>query len=49
MIESIFLLLFLGVLGLGAWVIEGPLGQAWARRRAAMRSEDWCGEQGMRR
>lgn len=32
-------------LGLGAWIIEGPLGRWW---RARHRSEDWTGEGNVR-
>lgn len=34
---------FLGVLGLGAWIVERP------RRVSDINADDWIGEQGRRR
>ena len=42
--ELLILAVVLGALGLGAWVVEGPIGQAWARHRSALRPDDWIGE-----
>jgi len=41
--ELLILLAFLGLLGVGAWIVERP------RRVSDLHGDDWTGEQGQRR
>lgn len=42
--ELLIVIAFLGVLGIGAWVVERP-----RCRTSDLHADDWMGEHGMRR